>query len=305
MLGVCHNISVEVFDSVTLLALLIDRNLSEMKEYNEIWSTFNKPIIILSSLNLVFPTITLFALTLSDFGRRMSKITRLTVTNQALQLLLINIPFLYVRLYLWGKYRQDLSMFVVKNLCYIFLLSHSLYPGMIRMFKECDRKRSKVKDFAKRKLIPNEIYGAKGYDENESQSEQAVDIIVTQLDEVDAVHPTSLYKPNRSSMQEMIPMTEMEYDRTKENADGNKDLIKRRPDSSNIATAAFVESMDVTNPNHRVSTASSSPQATTGSPSSPKSSSVLESPVTKSSPNQKENDASKTENVEIGRSTRL
>ena len=24
------------------------------------------------------------------------------------------------------------------------------------MFKECDRKRSKVKDFAKRKLIPNE-----------------------------------------------------------------------------------------------------------------------------------------------------
>ena len=56
-----------------------------------------------------------------------------------------------------AKYRQDLSMFVVKNLCYIFLLSHSLYPGMIRMFKECDRKRSKVKDFAKRKLIPNEV----------------------------------------------------------------------------------------------------------------------------------------------------
>ena len=55
-----------------------------------------------------------------------------------------------------AKYEQDLSMFVVKNVCYIFLLSHSLYPGMIRMFKECDRKRSKVKDFAKRKLIPNE-----------------------------------------------------------------------------------------------------------------------------------------------------
>ena len=76
-------------------------------------------------------------------------------------------------------------------------------------------------------------------------------------------------------MQEMIPMTELDYDMTKENADGNKDPIKRRQDSSNIATAAFVESMDVTNPNHRVSTASSSPQTTTGSPSSPKSSSVL------------------------------
>ena len=95
------------------------------------------------------------------------------------------------------------------------------------------------------------------------------------MDEVDAVRPTSLYKPNRSSMQEMIPMTDLHYDRTNENADGNKDPIKRRQDSSNIATAAFVESMGVTNPNHRVSTASSSPQTTTGSPSSPKSSSVL------------------------------
>ena len=76
-------------------------------------------------------------------------------------------------------------------------------------------------------------------------------------------------------MQEMIPMTELAYDGTKENADKINNPIKRRQDSSNVATAAFVESMDVTNPNHRVSTASSSPQTTIGSPSSPKSSSLL------------------------------
>ena len=29
----------------------------------------------------------------------------------------------------WMKY--DLSLFVVKNLCYIFMLMHSLYPGMV------------------------------------------------------------------------------------------------------------------------------------------------------------------------------
>jgi hypothetical protein len=27
--------------------------------------------------------------------------------------------------------RYDLSLFVVKNLCYIFMLLHSLYPGMV------------------------------------------------------------------------------------------------------------------------------------------------------------------------------
>ena len=69
-----------------------------------------------------------------------------------------------------AKYRQDLSMFVVKNLCYIFLLSHSLYPGMMRMFKECDRKRNKVKDFAKRKLIPHDdqVYWESILDANDS-----------------------------------------------------------------------------------------------------------------------------------------
>jgi hypothetical protein len=304
MLGICHNISVEVFDSVTLLALLIFPH----QEFNEIWSTFNKPIIILSSLNLVFPTITLFSLTLSDFGRRMSKITRLTVTNQALQLFLINIPFLYVRLYLWAKYKQDLSMFVVKNLCYIFLLSHSLYPGMIRMFKECDRKRGKVRDFAKRKLIPNEqIYGVKGEEGNESQSEQLGDVIVTPLDEVDSVRPTSLYRPNRSSMQEMIPMTAIADEGAKGNMDGTREPIRRRQDSTNVATSALVESMESqsTNPNHRVSTASSSSPTTIGSPSSPKSSTVLESPVSKNSPAEKQNDSPKPEKVDIGKMTRL
>ena len=47
---------------------------------------------------------------------------------------------------------MDLSMFVVKNLCYIFLLSHSLYPGMIRMFKECDKRRKKIGDITRKRI---------------------------------------------------------------------------------------------------------------------------------------------------------
>ena len=75
----------------------------------------------------------------------------------------------------------------------------------------------------------------------------------------------------RSSMQNLIPMTELSYDETKENESRDTGAIRRRQDSSNMATAALVESIEShsTNPNHRVSTSSSSP-TTLGSPSSPK-----------------------------------
>ena len=117
----------------------------------------------------------------------------------------------------------------------------------------------------------------KGDEGNESQSEQIEDVIVTPLDEVDSGRPTSLYRPHRSSMQEMIPMTQLAYEGTKDNVDGNKDAVKRRQNSSNLSTSALVESLESqsTNPNHRVSSASSSSPTTVGSPSSPKSSNLL------------------------------
>ena len=38
----------------------------------------------------------------------------------------------------------DLSLFVVKNLCYIFMLIHSLYPGLVYVVTNlnCNRRRS-------------------------------------------------------------------------------------------------------------------------------------------------------------------
>ena len=107
---------------------------------------------------------------------------------------------------------------------------------------------------------------------NDSHSERHENVPISPLDQVDSTRPTSLYRPARSSMHEMIPMKELAYDESKDSVDGNKGPIKRRQDSTNIATAALVESLEShsTNPNHRVSTSSSSP-TTIGSPSSPKS----------------------------------
>jgi len=126
--GVCHNIAVEVFDSVTLISLLIvqDKNYSYLKIWN-----FNQLIVFLSSFNLILPTITMYSLSLSDFGRHLDRVIHIKVITQLLQLFVVNIPFFGVRIYLWAHLNYDLSLFVVKNLCYIFMLMHSLYPGMV------------------------------------------------------------------------------------------------------------------------------------------------------------------------------
>merc|ERR1712223_21119 len=128
--GVCHNIAVEVFDSVTLLSILFVQGRNTDVD-QEIWNYFKHVIIVLSSINLILPTVTLYGLSLSGFGRHLGRVIHIKVLSQLLQRFVINIPFLGVRIYLWAYYEYDLSLFVVKNLCYIFMLMHSLYPGMV------------------------------------------------------------------------------------------------------------------------------------------------------------------------------
>ena len=83
----------------------------------------------------------------------MHKVSKLTVVSQSLNLLVVNVPFLAMRLYLWGKYNYELSLFVVKNACYIFLLVNNLTPGMLRWFGKWKFHRDKVNDFNLKKDV--------------------------------------------------------------------------------------------------------------------------------------------------------
>ena len=69
--GVCHNTAVEVFDSVTLLALLVVAD--KESHYQTIWN-LDKLIIVLSSLNLMLPTVALYMLSMS--GRQKGYVTK-------------------------------------------------------------------------------------------------------------------------------------------------------------------------------------------------------------------------------------
>ncbi len=58
-------------------------------------------IIILSSINLLMPTTALYMLSMSDYGRHLQRVIPIKVFYQMVHLLVINIPFLGVRIYLW------------------------------------------------------------------------------------------------------------------------------------------------------------------------------------------------------------
>ena len=83
---------------MTLISLLIvqDKNYSYLKIWN-----FNQLIVFLSSFNLILPTITMYSLSLSDFGRHLDRVIHIKVITQLLQLFVVNIPFFGVRIYLW------------------------------------------------------------------------------------------------------------------------------------------------------------------------------------------------------------
>ena len=102
------------------------------------------------------------------------------------------------------------------------------------------------------------------------------DPTIARLDQVDYGRQKALNQKSGSSMDVCIPMSELSHTVAKDMDDKNIGSIKRRQDSSNIATNALVESItkSPTNPNHRVSTSSSSP-TTVGSPSSTKPSSPV------------------------------
>ena len=78
------------------LLIVQDRHDSHLKIWN-----LNKLIIVLSSINLILPTITLYSLSISDFGRHLNRVVRIKVLSQLLQLFVINIPFCGIRIYLW------------------------------------------------------------------------------------------------------------------------------------------------------------------------------------------------------------
>lgn len=99
-------------------------------------------VIALASVNLVLPAITIYKLSASNFGRVYN--VPLESLYKFLHLLLVNVPFLCIRIYLWSMFSTDTAIFMIKNIYAIIAFIRGVYPDM-KLLKEILRQRVQLR----------------------------------------------------------------------------------------------------------------------------------------------------------------
>lgn len=109
------NNTFEIFDSVTFLSLLIVRETHMFYSFE-----FQNIIIAFACINLLLPNFCFYKLSLNDYGR-VTTSAIMSFIYKILHLLLVNIPYMVVRIYLWLMMDAEVSIFLVKNVLHIAL----------------------------------------------------------------------------------------------------------------------------------------------------------------------------------------
>lgn len=115
----CKKTGIEIFDSVEIISMLIDRN-----DMSPIWERI---VFQLATLNFILPTLLLYQLNITNFGVKQStRGFRLNILHNILRIGAINIPFFIARYYTWTQ-TMETSVFIMKNLFYVVLSVRELY----------------------------------------------------------------------------------------------------------------------------------------------------------------------------------
>lgn len=100
----------EIFDSITFLGILLPNQSHVVLPF-----ALEDVILGLSCANLFLPGLALYKLSQCEFGLRKRSLG-LSLFYKAIHLLLINIPFLVIRIFLWTAFDHDISLFLMKNI---------------------------------------------------------------------------------------------------------------------------------------------------------------------------------------------
>ncbi|XP_015920720.1 transmembrane protein 121B [Parasteatoda tepidariorum] len=114
----------EIFDSVTFLGILFPTQSKIVLTY-----PLENAILILSCINFILPTMTLYKLSLSEFGNQPRSLG-LKLLHKFLHLGLVNIPYFAIRVYLWNLYDHDVTLFLVKNILAVLVTVRTIYPDL-------------------------------------------------------------------------------------------------------------------------------------------------------------------------------
>ncbi|PRD24423.1 UNVERIFIED_CONTAM: hypothetical protein NCL1_43821 [Trichonephila clavipes] len=114
----------EIFDSVTFLGILFPTE-------SKIILTFplENSVLILSCINFILPTLTLYKLSLSEFGTHPRSLG-IPLLYKGLHLGLVNIPYFVIRVYLWSLYDHDVTLFLLKNILAMINTARTAVPDV-------------------------------------------------------------------------------------------------------------------------------------------------------------------------------
>uniref|UniRef100_A0A0A9Z017 Uncharacterized protein n=2 Tax=Lygus hesperus TaxID=30085 RepID=A0A0A9Z017_LYGHE len=123
----CAKTGIELLDSVALLSILLDDH------PHDLTGGMKDLILGIAAFNFFLPALKLYQLSFPD--KTIDKRSLLvSVSYYILHLILIDIPFLSIRLYLWFAFGENASMFLMKNILNIILTLRSMYPDLCTIY---------------------------------------------------------------------------------------------------------------------------------------------------------------------------
>lgn len=118
---------VEIFDSVEILSIVISSNTKIGYIEYLIYAT--------AYLNFLLPIWILYSVSQPDIDTKPMGIPQ-SVCYNFMHLILVQMPFLGIRLYMWVVFNQNASVFIMKNVLHLIFFVHSLYPYVIEISKK-------------------------------------------------------------------------------------------------------------------------------------------------------------------------
>lgn len=110
---------IDILDSIEILNILF---LEESTAKILFAVELKIAIIVIACINIILPTIPLFVLSQSNIIG--NKVKNVMLAHKFIVLLLVNLPFLIIRLYIWQTQNGEVSVFIVKNMLMILLIFH-------------------------------------------------------------------------------------------------------------------------------------------------------------------------------------
>jgi hypothetical protein len=126
----CAHSGLAVLDTVSLLNALLPQDAHRTSEPPDVLLDV---VLFFGLINLALPALALYRLGLSEPSAEKAQARLLlpfSVLHDLVHLILVDVPFLGLRLYLWRAHNQHASVFMIKNVLGILLAIRSIHPDI-------------------------------------------------------------------------------------------------------------------------------------------------------------------------------